>query len=32
MTETKFELKTFDSDTMLNYHLSQKLKVVKFEK
>jgi hypothetical protein len=25
MTETMFELKTFDSDTMLDHHLSKKL-------
>jgi hypothetical protein len=28
MTETKFELKTFGSDTMLNHHLAQKLKLI----
>jgi len=28
MTESRFELKTFGSDTILNYHLSQKLKLI----
>jgi hypothetical protein len=26
--ELRFELKTFDYDTMLNYHLFQKLKLI----
>jgi hypothetical protein len=26
--ESRFELRTFGSDTMLNYHLSQKLKLI----
>jgi hypothetical protein len=29
MTESRFELKTFGSDTMLNYHLFQKLKLIR---
>jgi hypothetical protein len=28
MTESRFELNTFDFDTMLNHHLSQKLKLI----
>jgi hypothetical protein len=28
MIKSKFELKTFDFDTMLNHHLSQKLKLI----
>jgi hypothetical protein len=28
MTESRFELRTFGSDTMLNHHLSQKLKLI----
>jgi hypothetical protein len=28
MTESRFELRTFSSDTMLNYHLFQKLKLI----
>ena len=28
MTESKFNLMTFGSDTMINYHLSQKLKLI----
>jgi hypothetical protein len=27
MTESRFELRTFGSDTMLNHYLSQKLKL-----
>ena len=29
MTESRFELKTFDFYIMLNYHLSQKFKLIK---
>jgi hypothetical protein len=28
VTEPRFDLMTFDSDTMLIYHLSQKLKII----
>jgi hypothetical protein len=28
MTESRFELRTFGSDTMLNHHLSQKFKLI----
>jgi hypothetical protein len=28
MTETRFKLRTFGFDTMLNYHLLQKLKLI----
>lgn len=28
MMESRFEFKTFGSDTMLNHHLSKKLKLV----
>jgi hypothetical protein len=28
MTESRFEFKTFDSNTMLNHHLSQKFKLI----
>jgi hypothetical protein len=29
MTESRFKLETFCSDTMLNHHLSQKLKLIR---
>jgi hypothetical protein len=32
MTKSKFELKTFSSDTMLNFHLSKKLKLIERNK
>jgi hypothetical protein len=32
MIELKFELKTFDSDTKLNYHLFQKFKLIRKSK
>jgi hypothetical protein len=32
MKEPRFELKTFDSDIMLNHHLSQKLKLIERDK
>jgi hypothetical protein len=28
MTKSRFELKTFDFDTILNYHLSQNVKLI----
>jgi hypothetical protein len=28
MTESRFELKTFDTDIILNFHLSQKFKLI----
>jgi hypothetical protein len=32
MAESKFELKIFDFDTMLNHNLSQKLKLIGISK